>query len=107
MRPWTRHSALRRPFAWASSARPGTSAGGGSGSYLGTRPCNWGGRGAAGGGRAAGPPALVGSPGCYPTATVLALAPLTRAGLVADVVVDAKRGVGGAGREAGAEMGFA
>jgi len=62
---------------------------------------------AAGAARAAGTPALVGSPGCYPTATVLALAPLTRAGLIADVVVDAKSGVSGAGREARAEMGFA
>lgn len=42
---------------------------------------------------------IVGAPGCYPTATILALAPLARAGLVADVVVDAKSGVSGAGRE--------
>ncbi len=52
-------------------------------------------------------PALVGSPGCYPTATLLALAPLARAGLIADVVVDAKSGVSGAGREAKADMLFA
>ncbi len=57
--------------------------------------------------RAAGTPALVGSPGCYPTATVLALAPLARAGLIGDLVVDAKSGVSGAGREAKAEMLFA
>jgi N-acetyl-gamma-glutamyl-phosphate reductase len=62
---------------------------------------------AAGAARAAGTPALVGSPGCYPTATVLALAPLARAGLIADVVVDAKSGVSGAGREAKAEMLYA
>ncbi len=62
---------------------------------------------AAGAARAAGTPALVGSPGCYPTATILALAPLARAGLIADVVVDAKSGVSGAGRGAKAEMGFA
>jgi N-acetyl-gamma-glutamyl-phosphate reductase len=62
---------------------------------------------AAGVARAAGTPALVGSPGCYPTATILALAPLARAGLIADVVVDAKSGVSGAGRGAKAEMGFA
>ncbi|MBI2762759.1 MAG: N-acetyl-gamma-glutamyl-phosphate reductase [Chloroflexi bacterium] len=61
----------------------------------------------AGAARAAGTPALVGSPGCYPTATILALAPLARAGLIADVVVDAKSGVSGAGREAKAEMLFA
>ena len=62
---------------------------------------------AAGDARAAGSPALVGSPGCYPTATVLALAPLARAGLIADVIVDAKSGVSGAGREAKAEMLYA
>jgi N-acetyl-gamma-glutamyl-phosphate reductase len=43
---------------------------------------------------------LVANPGCYPTATVLALAPLARAGVIADVVVDAKSGVSGAGRGA-------
>jgi N-acetyl-gamma-glutamyl-phosphate reductase len=42
--------------------------------------------------------AIVANPGCYPTATVLALAPLARAGLIADVVVDAKQGISGAGR---------
>ncbi len=41
---------------------------------------------------------IVANPGCYPTATVLALAPLARAGLIADVVVDAKQGISGAGR---------
>jgi N-acetyl-gamma-glutamyl-phosphate reductase len=41
---------------------------------------------------------LVAAPGCYPTAALLALAPL--ADLAADVVVDAKSGVSGAGREA-------
>jgi N-acetyl-gamma-glutamyl-phosphate reductase len=41
---------------------------------------------------------LVANPGCYPTATLLALAPLARAGLIADVVIDAKSGVSGAGR---------
>jgi N-acetyl-gamma-glutamyl-phosphate reductase len=42
---------------------------------------------------------LVANPGCYPTAALLALAPLARAGLIGDVVVDAKSGVSGAGRE--------
>jgi N-acetyl-gamma-glutamyl-phosphate reductase len=41
---------------------------------------------------------LVANPGCYPTATLLALAPLARAGLLEDVVIDAKSGVSGAGR---------
>jgi N-acetyl-gamma-glutamyl-phosphate reductase len=41
---------------------------------------------------------LVGAPGCYPTAALLALAPLRD--VIADAVVDAKSGVSGAGREA-------
>ena len=49
-------------------------------------------------------PAIVGSPGCYPTATLLALAPLARAGLIGDLVVDAKSGVSGAGREPKPEL---
>jgi len=49
---------------------------------------------------------LIASPGCYPTATLLALAPLARAGLVDDVVVDAKSGVSGAGREPKLETHF-
>lgn len=50
---------------------------------------------------------LIGNPGCYPTASVLALAPLVQSGLVGDVVIDAKSGVSGAGkREGGAAPGF-
>jgi N-acetyl-gamma-glutamyl-phosphate reductase len=44
---------------------------------------------------------LVANPGCYPTATLLALSPLIEAGLVlpnTDVIVDAKSGVSGAGK---------
>ncbi len=52
------------------------------------------------------PVAIVGSPGCYPTATLMALAPLARAGLIGDLVVDAKSGVSGAGREAKAHLMF-
>ncbi|MEP7105222.1 MAG: N-acetyl-gamma-glutamyl-phosphate reductase, partial [Chloroflexota bacterium] len=45
---------------------------------------------------------LVAVPGCYSTASILALAPAVHAGLVAsDVVVDAKSGVSGAGRSPG------
>ncbi len=41
---------------------------------------------------------LIANPGCYPTATLLALAPLLRAGSIAGpVVVDAKSGTSGAG----------
>jgi N-acetyl-gamma-glutamyl-phosphate reductase len=43
---------------------------------------------------------IVANPGCYPTASVLALAPLADAGLLGDVVIDAKSGVSGAGRAA-------
>jgi N-acetyl-gamma-glutamyl-phosphate reductase len=43
---------------------------------------------------------LVAGPGCYPTATLLGLAPLARAGLLGDAVIDAKSGVSGAGRQA-------
>ncbi len=50
--------------------------------------------------------AIVGSPGCYPTATLLALTPLARAGLIGDLVVDAKSGVSGAGRETKAHLMF-
>lgn len=43
---------------------------------------------------------LVACPGCYPTAVLLALVPLVRAGLVDahDLIIDAKSGVTGAGR---------
>jgi N-acetyl-gamma-glutamyl-phosphate reductase len=44
---------------------------------------------------------LVAGPGCYPTAALLALTPLARAGLIGGtVIVDAKSGVTGAGRAA-------
>ncbi|HEX2884254.1 MAG TPA: N-acetyl-gamma-glutamyl-phosphate reductase [Candidatus Limnocylindria bacterium] len=47
---------------------------------------------------------LIANPGCYPTAALLALVPFARAGLLTgDVVVDAKSGVSGAGRGAGAD----
>jgi N-acetyl-gamma-glutamyl-phosphate reductase len=48
--------------------------------------------------------AIVANPGCYPTAAVLALAPLARAGLIADAVIDAKQGISGAGRTAETEI---
>jgi N-acetyl-gamma-glutamyl-phosphate reductase len=42
---------------------------------------------------------LVANPGCYPTAAMLGLAPLARENVIADLVIDAKSGVSGAGRE--------
>jgi N-acetyl-gamma-glutamyl-phosphate reductase len=44
---------------------------------------------------------LVANPGCYPTAAILALAPLVDAGILAggaEIVIDAKSGVSGAGK---------
>ncbi len=42
---------------------------------------------------------LLSNPGCYPTAALLALGPLVRAGLIeGHVVVDAKSGISGAGK---------
>jgi N-acetyl-gamma-glutamyl-phosphate reductase len=42
---------------------------------------------------------LVGNPGCYPTATILALAPVLAKGIIKpDIIVDAKSGMSGAGR---------
>lgn len=45
---------------------------------------------------------LVANPGCYPTATLLALVPLLRKGLLQkdSLIIDAKSGVSGAGRSA-------
>ncbi len=50
--------------------------------------------------------AVVGAPGCYPTTSLLGLYPLARAGLIADLVVDAKSGTSGAGRAAKADLVF-
>jgi N-acetyl-gamma-glutamyl-phosphate reductase len=52
---------------------------------------------------AAGKAPIVAVPGCYPTASILAVAPLLAAGLVSpdDLVIDAKSGVSGAGRSPG------
>lgn len=42
---------------------------------------------------------IIGNPGCYPTASILSLAPALQAGIVSSrVIVDAKSGVSGAGR---------
>lgn len=52
---------------------------------------------------------IVGNPGCYPTATQLALMPLLENKLIAldDIVIDAKSGISGAGRVAKVDMLFA
>ena len=51
----------------------------------------------------------VANPGCYPAATLAALAPLLASQLIepANIIVDAKSGVSGAGRGGGSTFGFA
>ena len=51
----------------------------------------------------------VANPGCYPSATLAALAPLAAAKLIdpANIIIDAKSGVSGAGRGGGSTFGFA
>jgi N-acetyl-gamma-glutamyl-phosphate reductase len=49
---------------------------------------------------------LVANPGCYPTAAVLALAPLAERGLLGRTIIDAKSGVSGAGRGGGDRLHF-
>ncbi len=44
---------------------------------------------------------LIANPGCYPTASLLALAPLAANGLIesSDIIIDAKSGISGAGKK--------
>ncbi|MCA0938832.1 N-acetyl-gamma-glutamyl-phosphate reductase [Salipiger pacificus] len=51
----------------------------------------------------------VANPGCFPAATLNALAPLLAAGLIApgNIVIDAKTGISGAGRGGGGSFGYA
>jgi N-acetyl-gamma-glutamyl-phosphate reductase len=52
----------------------------------------------------------IANPGCYPSASLAAIAPLVAAGIVRTdqpVIIDAKSGVSGAGRGGGATFGFA
>ncbi|KGF74044.1 N-acetyl-gamma-glutamyl-phosphate reductase [Neosynechococcus sphagnicola sy1] len=49
---------------------------------------------------------LVGCPGCYPTASLLAIAPLLKQGLIASesIIIDAKSGASGGGRQAKTQL---
>lgn len=49
---------------------------------------------------------LIGCPGCYPTASILALAPLLKQGLIVPetAIIDAKSGTSGGGRQAKVNM---
>ena len=50
---------------------------------------------------------LVAAPGCFPTGSVLALAPAWREGLIGpDIIVDSKTGISGAGRSADVRYNF-
>lgn len=51
---------------------------------------------------------LIANPGCYPTAAILALAPLVSAKTksIQSIIIDAKSGVSGAGRKAAANLMF-
>ena len=51
---------------------------------------------------------LVANPGCYPTAAILGLAPLLKAGVIdaRGIIIDAKSGVSGAGRSPKAHLHF-
>ena len=51
---------------------------------------------------------LVGNPGCYPTAAILALAPLLTAhtDAISSIIIDAKSGVSGAGRKLASHLMF-
>lgn len=51
---------------------------------------------------------LIANPGCYPTAAILGIAPLLRAGLIEEqwITVDAKSGVSGAGKKLNAATQF-
>ncbi len=51
----------------------------------------------------------ISNPGCYPSASLTALAPLAASGMIdpASIIIDAKSGVSGAGRGGGSTFGFA
>ena len=51
---------------------------------------------------------LLANPGCYPAASLLAIAPLVEAGFVTltGIIIDAKSGISGAGRGGGAGIGY-
>ncbi|MFC0272011.1 N-acetyl-gamma-glutamyl-phosphate reductase [Metabacillus herbersteinensis] len=52
---------------------------------------------------------LIANPGCFPTASILGLAPITKESLIDEqsIIVDAKSGVSGAGRKASAVTSYA
>lgn len=51
--------------------------------------------------------ALIANPGCYPTVSILSIAPLLKENIIEDIIIDAKSGITGAGRHPGLEYHFA
>jgi N-acetyl-gamma-glutamyl-phosphate reductase len=52
---------------------------------------------------------LIANPGCYPTVSILSLAPLLKEGIITkdDIIIDAKSGITGAGRKAALDYHYA
>lgn len=50
---------------------------------------------------------LIANPGCYPTVSILSLAPLVKEDIIENIIIDAKSGITGAGRKASLEYHFA
>ncbi len=50
---------------------------------------------------------LIANPGCYPTVSILSLAPLLKEDLIKNIIIDAKSGITGAGRKPTLEYHFA
>jgi N-acetyl-gamma-glutamyl-phosphate reductase len=50
---------------------------------------------------------LLANPGCYPTVSVLSIAPLLKEGLIENIIIDAKSSITGAGRKPALEYHYA
>lgn len=50
---------------------------------------------------------LIANPGCYPTVSILSIAPLLKEGLIENIIIDAKSSITGAGRKPALEYHFA
>lgn len=50
---------------------------------------------------------LIANPGCYPTVSILSIAPLLREGLLENIIIDAKSSITGAGRKPALEYHYA
>lgn len=50
---------------------------------------------------------LIANPGCYPTVSILSIAPLLKEGLIENIIIDAKSSITGAGRKPALEYHYA